>query len=387
MGLLDKIKGELVDIIEWIDDSRTTLAWRFPRYNNEIKNGAELIVREGQKAVFVYRGQLADKFEPGHYKLTTEALPILATLQGWKHGFQSPFRSEVYFINTRPVTDLRWGTPQPITIRDPDFSMIPIRANGLCVVRIADPEIFLREIIGTDSAVEMEELTELLRRLIATAFADLLTGSGYGALELQGKNAEIADKLKDLVQERVDDEYGLKIDSIAMNVSLPEEVTAALTAGVARGVETRGYVQNVGDIGRLQQVRAADATLAAAENEGGAAGAMVGAGIGLGLGGQLGQTIAANNAMGATPPPLVSAMYHVEVNGQATGPYNLQQLQQAAQMGQINGQTLVWSNGMAGWAAAGSVAQLAPLFATPPPPPPPPPPPASSTPPPPPPAS
>src|SRR3954447_8915626 len=228
MGLIDKLKGELVDIIEWIDDSRTTLAWRFPRYNNEIKNGAELIVREGQKAVFVYRGQLADRFQPGHYQLTTEALPILATLQGWKHGFQSPFRSEVYFINTRPVTDLRWGTPQPITIRDPDFSMIPIRANGLCVVRIADPEIFLREVIGTDSAVELEELTELLRRLIATAFADLLTGSGYGALELQGKNAEIADKLKVLVQERVDDEYGLAIDSIAMNVSLPEEVTAAL---------------------------------------------------------------------------------------------------------------------------------------------------------------
>ncbi|HUR75070.1 MAG TPA: SPFH domain-containing protein [Sporichthya sp.] len=381
MGLLDKIKGELVDIIEWIDDSRTTLAWRFPRYNNEIKNGAELIVREGQKAVFVYRGQLADKFEPGHYKLTTEALPILATLQGWKHGFQSPFRSEVYFINTRPVTDLRWGTPQPITIRDPDFSMIPIRANGLCVVRIADVEIFLREIIGTDSAVELDELTELLRRLIATAFADLLTGSGYGALELQGKNAEIADKLRDLVQERVDDEYGLKIDSIAMNVSLPEEVTAALTAGVARGVETRGYVQNVGDVGRLQQVRAADATLAAAENPGGAAGAMVGAGIGLGLGGQLGQTIAANQAAGATPPPLLAAMYHVEVNGAATGPYNLAQLQQAMQAGQLQGSTLVWTNGMAGWAAASSVAQLAPLFATPPPPPPPPAPPAPSAPP------
>ena len=384
MGLIDKLKGELVDIIEWIDDSRTTLAWRFPRYNNEIKNGAELIVREGQKAVFVYRGQLADKFEPGHYRLTTEALPILATLQGWKHGFQSPFRSEVYFINTRPVTDLRWGTPQPITIRDPDFSMIPIRANGLCVVRIADPEIFLREVIGSDSAVEMDELTELLRRLIATAFADLLTGSGYGALELQGKNAEIADKLRALVAERVDDEFGLAIESIAMNVSLPEEVTAALTAGVARGVETRGYVQNVGDIGRLQQVRAADATLAAAENPGGTAGAMVGAGIGMGLGAQLGQTVAANQAMAAGPPPLLATMYHVEVNGQATGPYNIQQLQAAAQAGQVQGHTLVWAHGMAGWAAASSVAQLAPLFATPPPPPPPPPPPAPPAPPPPP---
>ena len=144
MGLLDKLKGELVDIIEWMDDSRSTLAWRFPRYKNEIKNGAQLIVREGQKAVFVYRGALADQFEPGHYELTSESLPIMSTLQGWKHGFNSPFRSEVYFINTRPVTDLRWGTPQPVTIRDPDFKMVQIRANGLCVVKITDVEIFLK---------------------------------------------------------------------------------------------------------------------------------------------------------------------------------------------------------------------------------------------------
>ena len=146
MGLIDKLKGELVDIIEWIDDSRSTLAWRFPRYNNEIKNGAQLIVREGQRAVFVYRGQLADSFDPGPHELTTENLPILSTLQGWKHGFNSPFRSEVYFINTRPVTDIRWGTPQPVTVRDPDFGMVQVRANGLCVVKIADIEVFLREV-------------------------------------------------------------------------------------------------------------------------------------------------------------------------------------------------------------------------------------------------
>ena len=138
MGLIEKLKGELVDIIEWMDDSRSTLAWRFPRYHNEIKNGAQLIVREGQRAVFVYKGKLADKFDPGSYELTTENLPLLSTLQGWKHGFKSPFRSEVYFINTRPVTDLRWGTPQPVTIRDPDFRMVQIRANGLCVVKIED---------------------------------------------------------------------------------------------------------------------------------------------------------------------------------------------------------------------------------------------------------
>jgi len=138
VGLMDKLRGELVDIIEWIDDSRSTLAWRFPRYQNEIKNGAQLIVREGQKAAFVYRGALADVFDPGHYELTSENLPILGTLQGWKHGFDSPFRSEVYFLNTRPVTNIRWGTPQPVTVRDPDFKMVQVRANGLCVVRIAD---------------------------------------------------------------------------------------------------------------------------------------------------------------------------------------------------------------------------------------------------------
>ena len=130
MGLIDKIKGELVDIIEWIDDSRSTLAWRFPRYNNEIKNGAQLIVREGQRAVFVYRGAARRQLQPGNYELTTENLPILGTLQGWKHGFKSPFRSEVYFINTRPVTDLRWGTPSPITLRDPDFGMVRCARTG-----------------------------------------------------------------------------------------------------------------------------------------------------------------------------------------------------------------------------------------------------------------
>ncbi len=176
MGLITKIKGELVDIIEWLDDNRSTLAWRFPRYENEIKNGAQLIVREGQQAVFVYRGQLADRFGPGHYQLATENLPIMSTLQGWSHGFHSPFRSEVYFINTRPVTDLRWGTPTPVTVRDPDFKMVQVRANGLCVLRIADPEIFLREVIGTDSEVNTDEITELIRRVITLAFSDMVHG-------------------------------------------------------------------------------------------------------------------------------------------------------------------------------------------------------------------
>ena len=385
MGLLGKLKGELVDIIEWLEDSRTTLAWRFPRYNNEIKNGAQLIVREGQQAVFVYRGKIADKFMPGNYELVTENMPVLSTLQGWKHGFNSPFRSEVYFINTRPVTELRWGTPQPLTIRDPDFGMVQLRANGLCIIKIADPEIFLREIIGSDSEVDLEEVTELLRRLVAQAFADLVGTLGMGAIDLQSKNAEVAAKLKAMVAERVDDEYGLAVADIAITMGLPEEITAAMTAGVARGVETKGYVGNVGDVGRLQQVRTADAVLAAAQNDGGA-GSMVGAGVGLALGQQMAGALAQPAAGGPAgpPPPPSAALFHVDGGaGQASGPYGIAQLQAALAAGQISAGTLIWTNGMAGWAPAGTVQALAGLFAGPPPlpptgPPAPPPPPSAA---------
>lgn len=374
MGLINKLKGELVDIIEWIDDSHSTLAWRFPRYNNEIKNGAELIVREGQQAVFVYKGKLADTFEPGNHKLVTEALPILSTLQGWKHGFNSPFRSEVYFINTRPVTDLRWGTSQPITIRDPDFGMVQVRANGLCVVTIAQPDVFLREVIGTDSAVEAEEISELLRQVINTSFGQMVLETKLGAIDLQGQQVALSAKLRDFVQEAVDDEFGLKIDSVTMNISLPDEIGQAMTAGVAKGLETKGYVQNVGDVGRLQQVRAADAMLAAASNEGGVAGMGVQAGVGVAMGAQMAGAMAGNQA--AAPPPLPGqAVFHVDNgSGQAQGPFNVAQLQGMAANGQLTAQTLVWNPQMTGWSAAGAVAALQGLFAPPPPPPPPAPP-------------
>ena len=372
MGIIGKLKGELVDIIEWIDDSRSTLAWRFPRYHNEIKNEAELIVREGQQAVFVYRGQLADRFDPGHYELTSENLPILSTLQGWKHGFNSPFRSEVYFINTRPVTDLRWGTANPVTVRDPDFKMVQVRANGLCVVRVADPEIFLREVIGTDSAVEVDEITELLRRVITLAFSDMVMETRLGVIDLQGRQVELSDKLREFVAERVDDEFGLSIESITMNISLPEEITSAMTRGVARGVEESGFLDNVDDLGRYQQGKAADAMMAAAENPGGGAmGDMMSAGMGVAMGGQMagrfgGQQTPAAPAAG--PPPLPGAVtFHVDNGGQPAGPYSVAQLQGAASSGQFTAATLVWSAGMPGWVPASSVPMLAGLFATPPP--------------------
>jgi len=374
MGLMDKIKGELVDIIEWVDDSRSTLAWRFPRYQNEIKNGAQLIVREGQEAVFVYRGLLADTFTPGHYELKSENLPLLGTLQGWKHGFNSPFRSEVYFINTRPVTDLRWGTPQPVTVRDPDFKMVQIRANGLCVVKIDNIEIFLREVIGTDSAVEAEEITELLRRVISLAFSDLVMETGLGAIDLQGRQVELSGKLKDFVQSRVDDEFGLHIVDVTMNISLPDEITQAMTRGVARGVEESGFLDNV-DLGRYQQAKVADAMVAAADNPGGSAmGDMMQMGMGVAMAGQMAGQLqgAMTPAVGgapAAPPPLPGqgVTYHVDNGGVAGGPFTLEQMRAGITNGQVVGTTLVWTAGMAAWAPAQTVPDLQALFAAPPP--------------------
>jgi len=378
MGLMDKLKGELVDIIEWLDDSRSTLAWRFPRYHNEIKNGAQLIVREGQRACFVYRGALADQFEPGNHELTTENLPLLSTLQGWKHGFNSPFRSEVYFINTRPITDLRWGTPSPVTVRDPDFRMVPVRANGLCVVKVADPEIFLKQVIGTDSQVEVDEITELLRRVISMAFQEFVTQAGVGAIELQGRQVELAGQLAAFVQERVDDEYGLSIEEVTMNVSLPEEIMKAMTAGAARGAEQAGFQHGVGNVATYQQFQAADAMTAAASNPGGSAmGDMMQMGMGLAMAGQMagmmggaiGQPGAAGAAGGPPPPPSTVAFHVDHGDGQAGGPYNLAQLQQGVANGQVTGNTLVWSAGTGGWVPASTVPTLQALFASPPPPP------------------
>ncbi len=375
MGLIDKLRNELVDIIEWLDAGRSTLAWRFPRHDNEIKNGAELIVREGQEAVFVYRGSLADRFGPGHYQLVSENLPLLSSLQGWKHGFESPFRSEVYFVSTRPA-EVRWGTPQPITIRDPDFRMIQVRANGLLMCRVADAEVFLKEVIGTEQVIEIDELTELLRRIIAQAFSDMVSSSGVGAIDLQTKQAELSGKLQEIVQERVDDEYGLEILSIDMTISMPEEVQDAISRGAATGAEAAGAMHGIGDIGRYQQFAAADAMRTAAENPGGggAMGDMLGMGMGLAMANQMAGTM--GNAAGGTqaggPPPAPSGgpAFHVDLgNGQQGGPFNVAQLQQAAAQGQLEPTTMVWAAGMAEWAAAKDVPALAGIFQAPPPPP------------------
>jgi membrane protease subunit (stomatin/prohibitin family) len=374
VGLLNKLRNELIDIIEYFDDSRTTLAWRFPRYQNEIKNGAQLIVREGQRAVFVYRGALADQFEPGHYELVSENLPLLSTLQGWKYGFDSPFRSEVYFINTR-MTEVRWGTPTPVVVRDPDFKMVEVRANGLCQVKVDDTAIFLREVIGTDSEVEASEITELLRRVIVGAFSDMVLETGLGVIELQGRQRELSAKLREYVAQRVDDEFGLSIPAIDMKISLPEEIRQAITAGTARGVAESQFLDQVGDLNRYTQARAADAMVAAAENPsgGGTAGDLMGLGVGMAMANQMAQNMpgmGGGQPAQASPPPLPNqgTTYHVAMGGQQAGPFTIDQMRSGLAAGQMNPESLVWTAGMASWQPANQVPALQSLFAPTPPP-------------------
>lgn len=371
MGLFDKLRGELIDIIEWVDDSRHTLAWRFPRYNNEIKNGAQLIVRPGQMAVFVHRGEIADIFEPGHYELKTDNLPILSTLAGWKYGFNSPFRAEVYFVSTRQLTDLKWGTPNPVMMRDADFGPIRLRAFGTYTLRATDPKILLKELIGTDSNLQVDELGELLRSVIASSFADLVANSQISALDLAANYRSLSEKLRQIVIERVDDEYGLDIPALVIvNVSFPEEVEKALDTRTSMGV--------VGDIGQYQQFQMGRAMMAAAENPaGGGAAAGIGLGMGFAMANRMaGMAGAAPAAAGTAPPPPPAVVWHVAVNGQTLGPFSEAQLREGAQLGQLTRETLVWSPALGNWTPAGQVPALSSLFGATPPPPPPPVPPA-----------
>ncbi len=366
----EKLRNELVDIIEWVDDSRHTLVWRFPRYQNEIKNGAQLIVRPGQVAVFVHRGEIADAFEPGSYTLTTDNLPILSTLQGWKHGFNSPFRSEVYFVSTRQISDLKWGTPNPIMLRDADFGPVRLRAFGTYTLKALDPKALLKELVGTDQELQADEIGELMRGVIISSFADMLGTNKIAALDLAANYREMGEELKATVNERIDDEYGLEVPSVfILNVSLPEAVEKAL--------DTRSSMGVIGDMNRYQQYQMGTALTEAASNPGGGG---MGEGLGMGLGfamaNRMGGMMAGQGGAGAAAPPPVpgQASYHVVMNGQSTGPFGIDQLRSGATAGQLTPDSLVWTAGMDGWKKASEVADLKAVFgATPPPVPPAPP--------------
>ncbi|MBM3968390.1 MAG: DUF4339 domain-containing protein [Planctomycetes bacterium] len=364
MGLFDKLRGELVDIVEWIDDSKHTLVWRFPRYQNEIKNGAQLIVRPGQKAVFVHRGEIADVFDEGNYELKADNLPILSTLQGWKYGFNSPFRSEVYFVSTRQITDLKWGTPNPVMLRDPEFGPIRLRAFGTYTLKAVDPKALLKELVGTNAEFNSDDVAEVMRSIITQAFTDMLGTAKVAALDLAAHYQEMAGELRKLVAERIDDEYGLEIPQLfIVNVSLPEAVEKALDVRTSMGV--------VGDMNKYQQYQMGNAMMAAADNpNGGGAAEGMGLGMGFAMANRMAQMGAVPGAQPTgTPPPVPdAATWHAAIGGQSSGPYSLAQIQTAIQAGQLDRSTLVWCTGMSNWQPAGEVPQTASLFGAVPPP-------------------
>ncbi len=359
MGLWDKIRGEFIDIIEWTEPSQNEiLAYRFPRYDNEIKMGAKLTVREGQAAVFVSEGQIADVYKPGMYTLETQNMPILATLRGWKYGFSSPFKAEVYFVSTRQWTDQKWGTQNPVMLRDAEFGPVRIRAFGTYAMRVADPGTFLRQLVATDPSFETFEIANQMRNTIVSRFVDVIGQSKIPVLELAGNYQ----KMGNLALERIRPELagmGLELTAFYVeNISLPPEVEKALDERTKMGV--------IGNLGQFTQYQAAQAIRDAAQNPGGLAGAAAGLGAGVAIGQQMGGALGATLA---TPPPLPSAVaFFLAVNGVQAGPFDLETLASKARAGELTRGTLVWKQGMANWVAAESVPELQGALAAVPPP-------------------
>jgi membrane protease subunit (stomatin/prohibitin family) len=360
VGLFDKLKGELVDIIEWVDDTNgQTLVWRFPRYQNEIKNGAQLIVRPGQSAVFVNEGRIADVFTEGRHELATANLPILSTLKGWKHGFNSPFKCEVYFVATKVIGPLKWGTPNPLMMRDPDFGAIRLGAFGTYTLRCTDAKLLLKQLVGTDGVYDTNEVNDVMRSIIQSSFATILGQNKVPALDLLSSYESFGESVRKQVATQIDDEYGLETPSLKIvNINVPEGVQKALdqraTMG-ALGSSTLGPAPNMAAFQQFQMGNALG-------QPGGRMSPGMDLGMGLAMASQMANQMQQQPVMQG-PPPLPQAQgFYFGINGQNVGPLVMDVAKQFVAMGQIKADTLCWTQGMAAWTPAGQVPALAMLF-------------------------
>lgn len=359
MGFWDFIFGEFVDVIEWTDNTSNTMVYRFDREGNEIKYGAKLTVREGQVAVFVNEGIIADVFEPGLYELETNNLPILTKLQSWPHGFNSPFKAEVYFFNTKQFLDLKWGTKNPIIVRDKEFSAARLRAYGTYSIRVVDAVNFLREVVGTDGRFTTEEITNQLRNLIVSRFSNIVAESGIPLLDL----AANYDDLSVFITQKINTEfkqYGLQVVSLLVeNISLPPEVEEALDKRTSMGV--------IGDLKKYMDYQTGRAMEKAADNPGGGS-----EGIGMGMGIAVANRMTENSLRHPsgqyTPPPIPDeTLFYLAVNGHQTGPFRLDEMRAKAASGDLTRDSLVWTPGESEWLKADELKTLLSAFDTPPP--------------------
>lgn len=370
MSIFDILGGEFIEIIEWTDDTHDTMVWRFDTVGRAIKYGAKLTVREGQAAVFIHEGQLADVFKPGLYMLETNNLPIMTRLQHWDHGFRSPFKSEIYFVNTTRFNDLKWGTKNPIIARDPEFGPIRLRAFGTYSMRVADPARFMSEIVGTDGEFTRDEITFQIRNVIVQEFSRMIAGSGIPVIDMAANTGDLGKLVANAI-EPVISAYGLGLPEFYIeNISLPQEVEKMLDKRTSMGI--------IGDLDRFSQYAASEAMVNASENPGSA-----GAGMGAAMGGAMGMGMAGAGPWGRTaqpaaipaaaaPPPLpgrqAETVWHVAIDGQAQGPFGRGHLGRMVTEGSFARETLVWTQGQDGWLPAEDIPELAQLFTAMPPP-------------------
>nr|WP_290228184.1 SPFH domain-containing protein [Trichocoleus desertorum] len=365
MGIFDKIRGEFVDIVEWLDQSNDTIVYRFQRHNNEIKMGAKLTVRPGQKAVFINEGQIADTFSPGLYDLTTQNLPLLSTLKGWQYGFNSPFKAEVYFFNTKIFTNLKWGTPNAITIRDPELGPVRLRAFGSYNIRVADPAQLIRQLVSTDGLFQVDEVSDQIRNMIITAFATWFGRGNIPLFDFASRYGEMGDTIRAGMQPEVQ-QFGLELTQLLIeSVSLPPEVETALDKRASMGI--------LGNMQQYAQFQAANAVEASANNAGGGNQALD-FGVGLAMGQQLisnlqgvqapppapGMPGGVSGMPPAPPPPPVQIQWFISRGGQNLGPFTPDQLPQNG----LTAQTHVWRSGMEGWKLATELPELAAVLAS-----------------------
>ena len=304
MGIGSFIKKQFIDVLQWNEETEGVLSWRYPMQDFEIQNGAVLIVRESQVAVFVNEGQIADVFGPGTHKLTTQTLPVLTNLKNWDKLFDSPFKSDVYFFSTRVQTGRKWGTPQPITIRDKDFDMIRVRAFGMYSYRVSDPRKFFTELSGTRDTYTREDVEDQLRGILLASMASSLGASQIAFLDMAANQALMAQEVKGGLADAFA-RYGIGLDEFNVaSVSLPEELQAALDERISAGMKGSLGADKMTGYTRYQT---AQAIPLAAQNEGGLAGIGAGLGAGLTVGQVMGQAMGQAMQPGAAPAPAAAA--------------------------------------------------------------------------------
>ncbi|RUM68855.1 MAG: antifreeze protein [Sulfurospirillum sp.] len=352
MGFWDKIFGEFIDVIDWLDESNDTLVYRFERYNNEIKYGAKLTVRQAQAAVFVNEGEIADVLGPGIYELTTKNLPILTTLQHWDHGFNSPFKAEIYFCNLRRFTDLKWGTKNPIILRDKEFGAVRLRAFGTYEIRIEDPRKFIEEIVGTNGHFTVDDISNQLRNIIVARFTDIVASAKIPILDL----AANYDQLSEYVGEKIAKEfheYGLELSRVLIeNISVPPMVEEALDKRTSMGM--------IGDLRKYLDFQTAESLT----KEGSGMSQMVGMGVGFAMADKLAKSFDKQKTHPQSPyiPEPFEKMYYFAQDRQPKGPYNIDEIEEMIKTNKIDASTLMWSTGMEKWEKAKDIEEIETLF-------------------------